>query len=283
MNYRHAFHAGNFADVLKHAVLVRILLYLARKPGAFRVVDTHAGAGSYDLSSEEAMRTGEWHDGVGRLGAIDPTSPAGMLLTPYLALLGKTAFTDPLPYPGSPKIVQALLRPSDRAVFCETQDDVRASLTRAIGRDRRVRVLGLDGWTALRAFVPPPERRGLVLVDPPFEAPDEFARLAAAFGEAIAKWPTGVFVLWYPVKSIAMRDAFLTALADMPKQDLLRIELAVGPVTADSGLTRAGLIVANGPYVLADELRLMLPALADVMSRSDGASWCVEPVDGRLR
>ena len=283
MNYRHAFHAGNFADVVKHAILVRVLRYLALKPGAFRVVDTHAGAGCYDLGGEAAMRTGEWRDGVGRLGAIAPTSPAGLLLEPYLALLGPTAFTQALTYPGSPKIVQALLRPSDRAVFCETQDDVRAALTRAIGRDRRVKVLGLDGWTALRAFVPPPERRGLVLVDPPFEAADEFDRLATAFGEAIAKWPTGVFVLWYPVKSPAMRDAFLRALANLPKRDLLRIELAVAPMAADSGLTRAGLIVANAPYVLADEMRVMLPALTDAMARGEGASWCVEPFESRSR
>lgn len=278
MNYRHAFHAGNFADVVKHAVLVRILAYLQQKPAAVRVIDTHAGAGLYDLAGEEAQRTGEWREGVGRLASIDEGSPAGKLLAPYRALVGAPTADGSSLYPGSPKIVQAMLRPNDRAIFCETRDEVRASLVRAIGRDRRAKVLEIDGWTALRAFVPPPERRGLVLVDPPFEVPGDFTRLAGVFGEAFAKWPTGCFVLWYPVKSFAARDAFLSELSAGPTEKLLRIELGITPVTADGGLTRAGIIVANAPYTLADEMRVILPALSQAMARDGAGDWTVAPV-----
>ncbi len=274
MNYRHAFHAGNFADVVKHAVLVRILAYLQKKAAALRVIDTHAGAGLYDLSGNEAQRTGEWRNGVGRLASIDAASPAGVLLAPYRALIDESSTI----YPGSPKIAQALLRPDDRAIFCETQNDVRASLSRVIGKDKRSKVLVVDGWTALRAYVPPPERRGLVLVDPPFESLDEFSRLADTFGEAFAKWPTGVFVLWYPVKNFAARDAFLAALAVSGAPRLLRIELGIAPVTEDAGLTRAGLIVANAPYVLANEMHVLLPALAGAMAPKGGGDWSVTPM-----
>ena len=280
MNYRHAFHAGNFADVVKHVVLVRILTYLQRKPAALRVIDTHAGAGLYDLASEEAQRTGEWRSGVGQLASIASASPAGILLAPYRALIADTPPHGPQLYPGSPKFVQALLRPTDRAIFCETQDDVRRSLSRAVGRDRRVKVLDLDGWTALRAFVPPPERRGLVLVDPPFESPDEFTRLANHFCEAFSKWPTGTFLLWYPVKTFAARDAFLSALAARGAGKLLRVELGIAPVTEGAGLTRAGLIVANAPFVLAEEMRVMMHALSAAMARTEGSveDWTVAPV-----
>ena len=276
MNYRHAFHAGNFADVAKHAVLSRILVYLARKPAPFRVIDTHAGAGLYDLAGDAATRTGEWRDGVARLARIDSGSPAGVLLAPYRAII---AAAGDARYPGSPLIAQALMRPTDRAVFCETQADVRALLLDALGHDKRIKCPAIDGWLALNAFVPPPERRGLVLIDPPFEAVDEFERLADGFNAAFAKWPTGVFVLWYPVKALARRDAFLTRLA-LTEATALRIEFGVGRATPDGPLAHAGLVVVNPPFVLADEMSTILPALAGAMHQDAKlAHWSVAPLE----
>lgn len=277
VNYRHAFHAGNFADVVKHVVLVRILLHLARKDTPFRVIDTHAGAGAYDLAGEEASRTGEWRGGVGRLGAIDRRSAAGELLAPYLALIGADG-DPPATYPGSPVIAQKLMRRQDRALFCETQPDVRAALSGALGRDRRVKVLDVDGWVALGAFLPPPERRGLVLIDPPFESPDDFARLAHGAAAALRKWPTGILMLWYPVKSLAARDGLFSTLLDLDGAQLLRIEFGATPVRADAGLTRAGLIIANPPHTLVEEMRTMLPALGAEMARGEPAPWTIGPL-----
>ncbi len=270
MNYRHAFHAGNFADVFKHALLVRILLYLNRKDAPYRVIDTHAGEGGYDLSRDEAARTGEWRDGIARLrdlGAGEATD----LLAPFLDLVGEcNADGRPTLYPGSPRIAQRLARPDDRLVFCEKHPDAFAALKYRFGRDRRIRTLDLDGWTALGAFVPPPERRGLVLVDPPFEAKDEFAILARGFAAAFAKWKTGVYALWYPVKDPSHAATLWNAVRESGATSALRLELAVAPETG-SGLARTGMIVVNPPYVLAAEAKILLPALVKLMERAPGA------------
>src|SRR5882724_9299387 len=214
MNYRHAFHAGSFADVIKHIVLVRILTYLQEKPAAYRVIDTHAGAGLYDLTSPEAQRGGEWLTGIARLMQARFTDDVLKLVGPYLDIV--RAFNAPgrlETYPGSPLIARALLRPQDRLVGCEMEAVARKSLIDALRRDEQARVVDLDGWTALPAFVPPNERRGLVLIDPPFEARDEFTRLATGFAAAFAKWPSGIYMLWYPVKERRATDALAQAVA----------------------------------------------------------------------
>src|SRR5438552_6909292 len=215
MNYRHAFHAGGFADVIKHIVLVRILLYLHEKPAAFRVLDTHAGAGRYDLTSEEARRGGEWLTGIARIMQARFSEKTLSLLKPYLdvvrAFNPQGALTA---YPGSPLIARALLRPQDRLTACEVEPDARKHLIDRLRRDKQARVVDLDGWTALPAFVPPNERRGLVLVDPPFEAPDEFARMADTFAAAFAKWPTGIYMLWYPLKDREAARRWRRAIAE---------------------------------------------------------------------
>ncbi len=273
MNYRHIFHAGNFADAMKHAILVRILLYLALKPAGFRVIDTHAGEGAYQLARDEAARTGEWRNGVARLGAIDPASPAGLLLAPYRACVGPCdAEGRPAIYPGSPKLIQALLRAPDRAIFCETSAPARKALITATGHDGRIKCPAIDGWTALRAFVPPPERRGLVLVDPPFEAADEFARLAETVFEAWRKWPTGVFALWYPVKKPAAGRDLAADLAQRGVKKLLRLELGIAPVLEGERLARCGLLLVNPPHVLEAEARILLPALAAAFAQQAGSS-----------
>ncbi|MDE2362176.1 MAG: 23S rRNA (adenine(2030)-N(6))-methyltransferase RlmJ [Hyphomicrobiales bacterium] len=270
MNYRHAFHAGNFADVFKHALLTRILVYLNRKETPYRVIDTHAGEGAYDLSRDEAARTGEWREGIGRLATIAPDGPVSDLLQPFLDIVGACdAEGRPLLYPGSPLIAQKLARRSDRLVFCEKHPDAFGALKRRFARDRRVRALDLDGWTALGAFVPPPERRGLVLVDPPFEQKDEFATLAKSFAAAFAKWPTGVYALWHPVKDLTDARRLWDAVRESGAKSALRLELAVAPASA-AGLARTGLIVVNPPFVLEGEARALLPALAHALERAPG-------------
>src|SRR5579871_1441945 len=200
MNYRHAFHAGNLADVLKHAVLARILTHLGEKAAAFRVIDTHAGAGLYDLASEPATRTAEWRDGIGRLLAAELPDDIRALLAPYLAGVAAANPAGGLRrYPGSPLIALDLMRPQDRLVACELEPGAAASLAANLRRDTRARAVTIDGWVALNAYVPPKERRGVVLIDPPYEAKDEFVRLADALGTARRKWATGIFLLWYPI------------------------------------------------------------------------------------
>jgi 23S rRNA (adenine2030-N6)-methyltransferase len=267
MNYRHAFHAGNFADVIKHIVLVRILQHLQEKPAPFRVIDTHAGAGLYDLTSEEAQRGGEWQTGIARLMQARPSPTTASLLKPYLDVVRAFNTRNELrTYPGSPLIIRALLRPQDRLTACELDPHTRKQLINVLRRDTQARVVDLDGWLALPAFVPPKERRGLVLVDPPFEAKDEFERLADGFAESFAKWPTGSYLLWYPVKSRRAADGLCRQVADnvaaaTPVGECLRLEFSVSPQANGTGLTSAGLLIVNPPWTLASELKAILPEL----------------------
>ncbi|WP_213773239.1 23S rRNA (adenine(2030)-N(6))-methyltransferase RlmJ [Bradyrhizobium sp. dw_78] len=282
MNYRHAFHAGNFADVIKHIVLVRILTYLQEKPAAFRVVDTHAGAGVYDLTSEEARRGGEWLTGIARVMQARFSQEAGALIAPYLDIV--RAFNpqrDLGTYPGSPLIARALLRPQDRLTACEIEPHARKRLIGALRRDTQARVVDLDGWMALPAFVPPNERRGLVLIDPPFEAKDEFERMAAGFAEAFAKWPTGSYLLWYPAKSrratdnLAHHVAGIVASAASPGK-CLRLEFSVAPQVAGTALASAGLLLVNPPWMLANELRIILPELEKPLGQGGAGRFRLE-------
>jgi 23S rRNA (adenine2030-N6)-methyltransferase len=267
MNYRHAFHAGGFADVIKHIVLVRILTYLQDKPAAFRVIDTHAGAGLYDLTGEEAGRSGEWLTGIARLMQARFSETALPLVTPYLDIVRSFNTKAELKaYPGSPLIARALMRPQDRLTACEVEPKARKRLIDALRRDSQARVVDLDGWTALPAFVPPNERRGLVLIDPPFEAKDEFERLAEGFVEAFGKWPTGSYLLWYPVKSRRATDELarhVAAAVDSGPSPgkCLRLEFSVAPQSTEPGLTSAGLLIVNPPWKLSAELKAILPEL----------------------
>lgn len=270
MNYRHDFHAGNHADVFKHAILARILVYLARKPAPFRVIDTHAGNGRYDLGGSAAERTGEWRAGIGRLDAAALPRDARDLLEPYLAIAGNAA-SGKAPYPGSPLVAQALMRPLDRLICCETRPEARAALERALGKDGRAKVLDLDGYAALNAFVPPVERRGLVLLDPPFEAANEFARLADALIGAHRKWAGGTYAAWYPVKDRRGPEQLAAALMAAGLDDVLRLEFAVGPRGGREGpLNASGLVVINPPFVLAAEASCLLPALARQLGAGRG-------------
>jgi len=282
MNYRHAFHAGGFADVIKHIVLVRILTYLQEKPAAFRVLDTHAGAGLYDLTGEEAQRGGEWLTGIARVMQARFSEAALALVAPYLDIV--RAFNPPgtlKAYPGSPLIARALLRPQDRLTACEVEPHTRKRLIDALRRDTQARVVDLNGWTALPAFVPPNERRGLVLIDPPFEAKDEFDRLAGGFSEAFAKWPTGSYVLWYPVKSRRVTEGLArhvagVAASSTPPGKCLRLEFSAAPQQVGGALTSTGLLIVNPPWTLAAELKTILPELEKPLGQGGAGRFRLE-------
>lgn len=276
MNYRHAFHAGNFADVVKHAVLSRIVAYLKEKPAAFRVIDTHAGAGLYDLASAEASRTGEWRGGIGKLAPGELPPPVRGLLAPYLDAIaafnpGAANGESLKVYPGSPALVRHWLRAQDRLVVCEAEPAAAHALGSRMRGDKRVRAVTIDGYTALNAYVPPKERRGLVLVDPPFEQVGEFTRLEQALATAHRKWPTGIFLLWYPLKDARATQAFARNLSRLAISRILRAELTV-PGREAQKLGGTGLIAVNPPWTLPGELTVLLPALAQALGGDAGRS-----------
>src|ERR1700730_17769080 len=282
MNYRHAFHAGGFADVIKHIVLARILTYLQEKQAAVRVIDTHAGAGVYDLTSHEAQRGGEWLTGIARVMQARFSEKTLPLVMPYLDIV--RAFNpkaELVAYPGSPLIARALLRPQDRLTACEVEPKARKRLVDALRRDTQARIVDLDGWTALPAFVPPNERRGLVLIDPPFEAKDEFERMQAGFAEAFAKWPTGIYLLWYPAKSRRASDGLAQRVAEIAGTTAggaksLRLEFSVAPQRAGAALASAGLLVVNPPWTLQDELKAILPELEKPLGQGGAGRFKLE-------
>lgn len=278
MNYRHAFHAGNFADVMKHALLLRILVHLRAKPAPFRVLDSHAGLGLYDLSGEQAGRTGEWRDGVGRCeapfdGAVEE------LLAPYRDVLRSVRDRHgPEVYPGSPAILRETLRLQDRAILIEKHPDDGAALHARYNAVSNLKVLQADGWTALGGLVPPRERRGLVFIDPPYEEPGELARASARLAALARRWPTGIYALWYPIKSSEPVERFYESLAGSAAAvPNLRLELLIHPPVDPGRLNGCGLAVLNPPWRLAEEAAVLLPALADRLGREGEGGWRVHP------
>jgi len=260
MNYRHEYHAGNFADVVKHLALVAILLHLKKKDAPFAVIDTHAGRGLYRLRGEKASRTGEAEGGVARLAGLSGGPPA---LETYLELVRSSGADF---YPGSPLIAAKLLRPSDRLVAIEKHPEEFAALKAALAPYAKARAVEADGYARLKALLPPPERRGLVLIDPPFEDPAEFSQLANGFAAAYRKWPTGIYMLWYPIKDRAGADGLARRLAELKAASVLRCEMMMAPPRAHAALAGSGLIVVNPPHTLEADLRIVLAAIAPVLS-----------------
>ena len=275
MNYRHAFHAGNFADVLKHAILMRILTHLMQKDTAIRVIDTHAGSGMYDLKGDAASRTGEWVDGIGRLRESPLPAAAEAILAPYRAALEALAPGGRL-YPGSPALIRKALRPQDRASFNELHAETLWDLRRALPRDDRLVINPLDGYIAWKAQIPPPERRGLVLVDPPFEKEDEFDRMLEGANLMARKWPQGVAMLWYPIKNQRRVLQFEAGLVESAFARMLIVELHVDEPDAEGPLAACGLAIANPPWKLDEELLHLLPALSERLGRGGVARWRVD-------
>ena len=281
MNYRHAFHAGNFADVVKHLILVRILAYLRRKDAAFRVIDTHAGVGLYDLEGDAAGRTGEWVDGIGRVVSRGLPGPAAALAAPYLDAIraanpdGGLRF-----YPGSPLIARHMLRGQDRLFALELHPEDSGALKTNFAGDIQTRVTRLDGWAALGTHLPPRERRGLVLVDPPFEEKNEFSRLVAGLQKAHRRWPGGLYALWYPLKEPERTRRFLADLKATGIPKILRIELTLRAPSTPPRLYGTGMIVVNPPYVLEEEMGILLPALAALLADDGRGRWCMDWITG---
>lgn len=269
LNYRHAFHAGNFADVMKHVLLTRILTHLLRKETPFFVLDTHAGIGLYDLKGDQATRTGEWRQGVGLMEA--PFADAiEALLAPWRAALAATNLRHgPSAFPGSPLITGEMLRPGDRALAVELHPADFSLLNEVLEPVPGVRALHLDGWTALLSNIPPKERRGLILIDPPYEKPGELDFAMGQMLRALRKWPTGVMALWYPVKDRRSVDEATRRLAASGARKLLRLELYIDRNGPADRLNGSGLIVANPPWLLDDEAQALLPALAERLAPDD--------------
>lgn len=273
MNYRHIYHAGNFADVLKHAVLARLVRYMQNKDKAFRVLDTHAGIGLYDLSLEEAQKTGEWQDGIGRLLTAELVPQVADLLEPYLTAVRELNPEGGLQfYPGSPKLARMLFRPQDRLSAMELHPEDFQRLHRLFEGDHHARITELDGWLALGAHLPPKEKRGIVLVDPPFEEDGEYERLVGGLARAWHRFPGGTYCLWYPIKKDAPIKQFHEALQALGVPKMLCAELTVKSDRGFAGLTGSGLIIVNPPFTLKDELHALLPALKDMLAQDRFAS-----------
>ncbi|HYH22760.1 MAG TPA: 23S rRNA (adenine(2030)-N(6))-methyltransferase RlmJ [Azospirillum sp.] len=276
MNYRHIFHAGNFADVMKHAVLALIVEHLRAKPAAFCVLDTHAGIGRYDLSSNPAQRTLEYQDGIARLFGQAPPHPA---LTPYLDAVTSLNPDGVLRwYPGSPRLARALLRPQDRLVLSELHTDDVQTLRREFAGDRQVAVHHQDAYEALKAHTPPKEKRGLVLIDPPFEEPDEFARLVAGLTAAHRRWPTGIYAIWYPIKERPAVWRFHDALEASGIRRILRTELTIHAEDTHLRLNGCGMAIVNPPWRLDETLGALLPAVHAALPTTGGGAlvdWLV--------
>jgi 23S rRNA (adenine2030-N6)-methyltransferase len=259
MNYRHAFHAGNAGDCLKHALLVWLLRAMARKPAPFLMLDTHAGIGRYDLAGEDAGRTQEWRSGIARLLEHDDAEEdvAGPL-DDYLGVVHQLGL-----YPGSPALARVLLRPGDRLACCELHPADGMTLRHLFARDRQVQVHRRDGWEALGALLPPAERRALVLIDPPFEAPDEFDRLAAGLATAHGRFPTGIYAAWYPIKHRAPVRAFHDAMRASGIRDIVAAELFFREPTDPTQLNGSGMLLINPPYHFEEAAAPILAALLE--------------------
>ena len=276
MNYRHIFHAGNPADVMKHAVLAMILDHLRIKPNPFCVLDTHAGIGRYDLASEPAQKTLEHQDGIARLFGKTPPHPA---LEPYLQAVAALNPDGLLRwYPGSPRLARTLMRSGDRLVLMELHPEDHGTLREEFAGDRQTAVHRLDAYQALKAHLPPKEKRGLVLMDPPFEQPDEYARLAEGLLTAYRRWPTGIYALWYPIKERAAVWRFHDALETSGVPKILTAELTWHPEDTHLRLNGSGLVIVNPPWRLDETLREALPALHTALPSTGGGtsvSWLV--------
>ena len=275
MNYRHGYHAGNFADVLKHVALCELLRLLTAKDKKLFVLDTHAGAGGYDLSADLARRAKEAGVGIVRLAGTRAGMPPAVerYLAAVLAYDRKFGAGGALRhYPGSPRLIRPMLRPGDRFVACELHPQEALALKREFAGDRAVDIRQADGYKDLKALLPPPERRGLVLIDPPFEAIDEFERVSRALRQGLRRFATGCYTVWYPIKD----EAANLFVRDLAAYRPLRLELRLGD--ADSGrLAACGLAVINPPWRFEDAMREALPWIVRQLGPGVSASVYAPP------
>lgn len=273
MNYRHSYHAGNFADVFKHIVLVQLLRALARKDKAFAYLETHAGAGRYDLQSPEAQKSGESLDGVGRVWQ----GVAGADIEGYLSAVRVLNPDATLRYyPGSPRIARSLLRPPDRMRLAEQLPEAYTALKAEFDRDKQVEVVCGDGYALLRAWLPPPERRGLLLLDPAYDDNGEWDRLQAALQLVAERWQQGTCAIWYPLKAVSLLPRFKAAVRAAGLRRLLVAELGVWPADTPFRLNGCGMLIYNPPWQLDTELRAVIGPLAQSLRQGSGGQSTVE-------
>lgn len=273
MNYRHAYHAGNFADVFKHTVLLALIESLQSKPTPFCYVDTHAGSGSYVLDGVEAGKTGEYLDGVARLQGAEELPPLLQRFRDSI-LEGAERGQQIRQYPGSPLQVARLLRPNDQAQLCELHPEEAAKLRALLHRDSRLHVHERDGYAALKALLPPKEKRGLVLIDPPYEAQEaEYQLISNALKGALQRWPSGIYAVWYPIKLRSQVQPFLHAMGHTPCKRVLRAEILVHAANTPLRLNGAGMVILNAPWNLDESLRPSMPALARILTQDLPADW----------
>ena len=273
MNYRHAYHAGNFADVLKHTVLLALIESLQVKPTPFCYIDTHAGSGNYPLDGFEASKTGEHKDGISRLHPAEKVPP--LLQRWRTSILGSDDNAQGLKrYPGSPLQVTRLLRPDDSAQLCELHPEEASKLRELFRGNPQVHVHERDGYEALKALLPPKEKRGLVLIDPPYEAQDaEYKLIEHALKQALERWPTGIYAVWYPIKLRSQVQPFLRRMQHSGVKRVLRAELLIHPDDSPLRLNGAGMVILNAPWNLDDSLREPLRTLASLLSQDEPAQW----------
>ncbi|MDQ2695220.1 MAG: 23S rRNA (adenine(2030)-N(6))-methyltransferase RlmJ [Pseudomonadota bacterium] len=277
-SYRHGFHAGNFADVFKHAILVQLVLALRQKDKPFFVLDTHAGAGRYDLHAEAARRTAEAAAGIGRLwgrGAAGPELRAYLDAVAALNPTGGLAW-----YPGSPRLIRSLLREGDRLAAVEAQAAEYARLKAEFAADPQVAVHCRDGYESLKALLPPRERRGLVFIDPPYDRPGEFQRLLDGLTLLRQRWPGGIVAVWYPILERAPSARFQRQLKDLGIPAVLAAELGLRPYDNSLGMNGCGMIIINPPWRLDATLRRLLPELLEVLQADGQGGTRVEWLSG---
>jgi 23S rRNA (adenine2030-N6)-methyltransferase len=275
VNYRHAYHAGNFADVLKHVSLVLALEYLGRKDTPYFYLDTHSGRGRYPLTSGETQRAGEYRDGILRL--IDADAPPEQVAG-YLERVREIGVEDGrlVAYPGSPRLAAACMRPGDRGAVCELEPREAAALRTELRGDPRFAVHERDAYEALRALLPPREKRGLVLIDPPYEQPDEFERLLAGLTGALQRWPGGAYAVWYPIKHGDAAAHFVARMAATGVRRQLVAELCLRPDDSPVGLNGAGMLFVNPPWQLDGQLAKALPWLHRQLAAPGQGRWNVD-------
>lgn len=282
MNYRHAYHAGNHADVLKHVVLCRVVEYLKRKDKPFRAIDAHGGIGLYRLDGIEAGKTLEWQGGIGRM-----KEPFGAdveeLLTPYRQILRElNGEGEPVCYPGSPMLIAMLMRQDDKLIANELHPKDRKALAACFADDRRVTVTERDALTIIKAQLPPPERRGLILIDPPYELKNETEQALKMLREGLKRFASGTFMLWYPLKADDVAERIKQGAAALGVPGILMCELRVREAFKGGGLAGSGLVIVNPPHVLYGELQMLMPALAarlGIGSWGQGSvEWLLPPV-----
>ena len=271
MNYRHSFHAGNHADVLKHVVLLAMAEAFKRKSTPFFALDTHAGRGRYLLQGEHSDKTGEARAGIFRLMVLGKLPPA---VQRYLkAVQSDNPVGALVSYPGSPMLLAQAMRADDRLAACELQHEEAKALELLFRHDARVQVAERDGYGAVKALLPPKLKRGLVLIDPPYEAQEEeYPRILAALADGLLRWPTGSYAVWYPIKQRRTLNPFMRKLAALPCKSILRAELLVRPDDSPLRLNGSGMVVLNPPYKLDQELAAALPVLAKLLADGEPES-----------